>query len=291
MIRFLARDSLLGTRHSTVFTALVCWSLVTGYWSLVYAATPGQENQENQAGAAKGAAAEDETSHDATAKGTTPPESTPQGITPRESAADYAVHGELQGVEVGARLLGPEEVRKTFLTDLNSCCLVFEVALYLAKGKNGEGYPARGGAPEIARKDFTYHVAGTKVVVKPSSPEMLALSLMLVARDRPDLTPHGSAGIVLGSGGYEPTTGQAHGRSIGTTGEVMLGTGEPGPHSTEADREFMAKELAEKSLPEGKLSVPVAGYLYFSLTKKNRKQRGLQLEFALGGQKVGLAWQ
>ncbi len=271
-------------RANALHTAILLGAILLGPALLGLAgqgqagATPGENGVQGKQGSGAGGTTGDKTSRGAGS----------QGITPRESAADYAVHGELEGVGVGARLLGPDEVRKTFLTDLNSCCLVFEVALYPAKGKNGEGYPATGGTPEIARKDFAYHVVGSNLVVKPSSPNLLALSLMLVARDRTDLTPHGSVGVVLGSGGYDPTTGQARGRSIGTSGDVSVGSSQPGPHSSEADREFIEKELVEKSLPEGKLSAPVAGYLYFYLTKKNRKKTGLQLEFALGDQKVDL---
>jgi len=200
---------------------------------------------------------------------------TAKGVTPRASAAQYAVHAEVQGVEVGATQMTPEEVLKTFITDLNSCCLVFEVALYPAKGK----------LPEVARKDFTYRVAGTDTAIKPSSPDILALKLQLVSRAGTDLTPHGSVGVVYSTGGYDSTTGQTRGRGVGTSADVSLGAGQPGAHSTDADREFMQTELTGKSLPEGKLSSPVAGYLYFYLTKKVRKMSGArQLEWTLAGE-------
>jgi hypothetical protein len=47
-------------------------------------------------------------------------------------------------------------------------------------------------------------------------------------------------------------------------------------------------ELTKKSLPEGKISAPVAGYLYFPLTKKNKKKAARQLELTLAEQKVAL---
>jgi hypothetical protein len=204
---------------------------------------------------------------------------TAKGVAPRPSAADYAVHAELQGVEVGATQLTPDEVRKTFVTDLNSCCLVFEVALYPAKWKS----------PEVALKDFTYRVVGTDTAIKPSSPGMLALTLQLVSRARTDFTPHGSVGVVYDTGGYDPATGQMRGRGVGTSADVSLGAGQSGARPTEGDRELMQTELSGRSLPEGKLSTPVAGYLYFYLTKKVKKKRGArQLEYTLAGQKVAL---
>ena len=55
-------------------------------------------------------------------------------------------------------------------------------------------------------------------------------------------------------------------------------TGEPGSHSgsSERDRVTMQTELSEKGLPEGTASAPVAGYLYFPLTKE--KNTPLQLD-------------
>ncbi len=205
---------------------------------------------------------------------------TAKGITARASAARYTVHAQLQGVEVGATQLTSDEVRKIFDTDLNSCCLVFEVAVY----------PAKGETSEITRKDFTYRVVGTDITIKPSSPQILALSLQLVSRARTDLTPHGSVGVVYNSGGYDPVTGQMRGRGIGTSADVNVGASQPGAHSTEGDREFMEAELTDKSLPEGRVSSPIAGYVYFYLTKKAKKKKApRQLEFASAGQKVVLA--
>jgi hypothetical protein len=46
----------------------------------------------------------------------------------------------------------------------------------------------------------------------------------------------------------------------------------------------MELELGEQSLPEGIASKPVAGYLYFPVTEKDRKKARLTLEAVAGGQ-------
>jgi hypothetical protein len=233
-------------------TVLLCLA-VPGY-ACQERAAPAQGPQEKEAGA------------------------TSKGVTPRASAARYAAHAELGGVTVGATMLTPDEVRQIFITDLNRCCVVFEIALYPEEGKT----------PEIARQDFTFRVEGTNIAAKSSSPKLLALTLQLTSRSEPDYTPHGSVGVTYGSGGYDPTTGQPRGRGVGTSAEVGVGAGGSDTQPTETDRQFMELELTKKSLPEGRIAAPVAGYLYFPLTKKNKKKAARQLEFTLAGQKVAL---
>lgn len=204
-----------------------------------------------------------------------------KGTAPRESAARYPVHGELDGVAIGAALLTPDEVQHAFTTDLNRCCSVVEVALYPDKGK----------ALEIAREDFTFRVAGTHTPAKPAGPNLLALTLQQAASARRDISPSGSVGVVYGTGGgYDPTTGQTRGRGVSTSVAMGVGVGGSGgkPASTGRAREIMEAELSEKGLPEGIVSAPVAGYLYFPLTTK-KKKAARQLEYTLAGQNVVLA--
>jgi hypothetical protein len=56
--------------------------------------------------------------------------------------------------------------------------------------------------------------------------------------------------------------------------------------STDKDRAAMETELSEKGLPEGAASAPVAGYVYFPVTRK--KNATFTLEYTLRGDKVEL---
>jgi len=49
----------------------------------------------------------------------------------------------------------------------------------------------------------------------------------------------------------------------------------------------METELSEKGLPEGTVSAPVSGYVYFPIARK--KNASLQLEYVLNGNKVVVA--
>jgi hypothetical protein len=87
--------------------------------------------------------------------------------------------------------------------------------------------------------------------------------------------------------GTDPRTGQrVHG--VDAEGGVGVG-GDPAATqaSTDGDRNVLELELTEKTLPEDTVSAPLAGYLYFSLSKDNNKAAH-QLEYTLNGQKVSL---
>jgi hypothetical protein len=200
-----------------------------------------------------------------------------KGIKPRSSAENYASRAARQGVTVAATLLTPDQVLKAFTTDLNSCCVVLEVALY----------PEKDTTLEISRQDFSLRIAGSDSAVKPFSPNLLAITLKLSPRGG-SMTPHGSVGVVYRAGDADPRTRQPGGQSVDTSADVSLGKPPSDSQPTELDRQLMELELTEKGLPEGKISAPVAGYLYFPLTKKKKKATR-QLEYTMAGEKITLS--
>jgi hypothetical protein len=195
----------------------------------------------------------------------------PRGTVPKAAANRYPSHAEQDSFSVGAALLTSDEVRKTFVSEVNRCCVVVEVALYPAKDK----------PQSVSLDDFSVRVLGSETAVKPSSAKVVAARIQKSAESQRDITVSPSAGV-----GYESSTygGHATYKAVG----VAVGISEPGSHSgsSERDRDTMQTELGEKGLPEGTASVPVAGYLYFPLTKK--KNTPLQLECTMNGSKVVL---
>jgi hypothetical protein len=148
-------------------------------------------------------------------------------------------------------------------------------------------YPAKDSTLDVSLSDFVLRLAGTDTTVKASSPPALGAEL----QDRnPNGTDVAKAGDVHGEvhAGYEEGTNPATGQRIhgvDTGGSVSIGTPGPGPASHDRDRYLMEMELTEKGLPEDTVSSPVAGYLYFSLSKDNKKAIH-ELEYTLNGQKV-----
>ena len=194
----------------------------------------------------------------------------PKGIVPRTSADRYPIHAGNDGTEVGAALLSPAQVRRAFSFDVSGTCLVIEVALYPQKGKERN----------VSLPDFSLHLAGTDAVVKPSRATAIAAKLPqeLVSPDEVIVTPSGEA-----EAGVGPHTLHIH-----VEGEVAVDDipGEPHPVS-ERGRAVAEAQLTDKGLPEGKVSSPVAGYLYFPIVPK-KKQSVLRLDYEENGIKIFL---
>ena len=204
----------------------------------------------------------------------------PKGTVPRASADRYTIHAERNGVGIGVILLTPEQARRQFVSEVNHCCVVAEVALYPAKDK----------ALDVSVNDFVLRVNGTDVAAKPASAKVVAATLQKKAGSTRDVTVYPSVGVGYESGGYDPATGTQ--RSGGVYKQVGVGVGiggsDPQPASTDKDRAAMETELSEKGLPEGSASAPIAGYIYFPLTSK-KKNTTLKLEYKVNGETVSLA--
>jgi hypothetical protein len=206
----------------------------------------------------------------------------PRGTVPRSSANRYPAHTQGDGIGIGARLLTPEEARKTFVSDVNRCCKVIEFAIYPEKDK----------PLTVSLDSFTLRLTGSETAAKPSSAKIVSATLQKKAQDQRDVSVSPTVGVGYGSGSvYDPATGTQRGGGVYTTTGVAVGIGSKGgePGSSEKDRAVMETELSEKGLPEGATTAPIAGYLYFPISRS--KKATYQLEYMLNGNKVKLAFQ
>jgi hypothetical protein len=194
-----------------------------------------------------------------------------RGAVPRSSADRYKAHATHGNVSVGAELLTRKRVSKEFAADLNSCCLVVQVALY----------PNDKEPVKLRRDDFTLTVEGTDTTARPQSATVL--SAILTKDANGGVTTAANVGVGVEFGTYtDPVTGQpVHVRGVTTSASVGVGVGSSVPATAaERQREITERELSEKSLPEAQISVPVSGYLYFSLPKQ-KKHSKYRLEYSL----------
>jgi hypothetical protein len=197
----------------------------------------------------------------------------PKGIAPRASADDYPAHAGQNGVTVGVKVLSAEETRRALTPDLNRCCLVVEVAIF----------PAKDGSVKVSLDDFVLRVVGSDDVTRPASAEILAGRLQRQSETPPAHSPDvsGSAGVTYEKDRY------GHGTTTDASVGVGLGGPQPSPRAeSDAARRAIQLELSAKALPEGSVSTPVAGYVYFSAERKKRFT--YQLEYTLNGAKVVL---
>ena len=177
-------------------------------------------------------------------------------------------HGAVQdGTRIGAALMSPEEVRKVFGFDVDRSCLMVEVALY---------------PPDQGRKvslgDFSLRVASTKTAVKPSTARAVAANWQQQFRVQQDVKAEPYGEVAAGP------------HNVHVEGQVRVGTVGGPAHpvsekSSERDRATLEGELADKGLPEGKASSPVAGYLYFPMLPR-KKHTALQLDYDTNGSSV-----
>jgi hypothetical protein len=137
-------------------------------------------------------------------------------------------------------------------------------------------FPKKDDTIDLSLFDFSLVEVMTDNSVRPESPTTVA------ARLEEEKNPtHGVNVATYGTVGYEsgtytdPLTGEpVHVHGVSTSAGTGVSNGNSvSADITKHDREVMERELYEKGLPEGKASVPVAGYLYFALpnAKKNAK--------------------
>jgi hypothetical protein len=208
----------------------------------------------------------------------------PKGTVPRSGALKYPAHVEQSGtVSFGGRLLTREEVRKTFVSDLNHCCVVVELAVY-----------PQGNQPfEVSLNDISVKIAGTDTVAKASGAKVLSAVLQKNAQGQRDITISPESTIGYESGNvYDPATGTVRRGGVYTSTGVGVGIGHRGdqPGASDKDRSVMETELNEKALPEGTAKSPVAGYVYFQLSPKNKNAK-YQLHYTVDGQQLSMALQ
>ncbi|PYP91630.1 MAG: hypothetical protein DMG65_07300 [Candidatus Angelobacter sp. Gp1-AA117] len=208
----------------------------------------------------------------------------PKGTAPRASADKYPAHAEQSRASIGALLLSRKDARKVFITNVEECCVVVEVALF-----------PKGTRVNVSVDDFVLRVKGADIGIRPASAELIAADLVeIVPGDR--TTQAGvetHSGIGYEHGGIDPATGQRRPNGVVYSSGAGVGVGVGGkttPNNTETiryDRRAMEQELSGKALPLGEASAPVSGYLYFSVPSKDRKNVH-QLEYTGNGEKVVL---
>lgn len=198
------------------------------------------------------------------------------GIRPRASAGDYSAHEMAGGVTVAASMVPRKEVRKLFAIDLDGAgYIVVEVAVY----------PESGHEAEIHTADFLLQVGPNSQTLRAASPRDIMSSFE--RKHAPPLPPEqGGVSVYTSStigyeSGVDPGTGQrTRGVYTGTGVAVTNAPAAPPPATaTYPDPYAMERELADKALPDGKTSTPVAGYLYFPKPSGKGKSTSAELAY------------
>jgi hypothetical protein len=199
------------------------------------------------------------------------------GIRPRGNPADYPSHATSDGLTIAAAVVPPAQVHKLFAADLNGGgYIVVEVAVY----------PEPGRQVDLSSGDFMLSGGSESSTVYPVSARSIAGVL-----DRKNSPRHRDTDVI-GTIGYErgidPVTGQRVSGVYTGVGVANGPAGTLGPPPTGPDPWTMQQELEERSLPEGKITQPVAGYLYFPKLSKRARNAGYELTYYNANSKVRL---
>jgi hypothetical protein len=211
------------------------------------------------------------------------------GIHPRPDANSYPASAHIPGATLAAAALSSAQVKSAFGTDVYKGYIVLEVAIFPDPSEN----------LKVSPNDFFLKVGGGDFL-RPSAPATIANEID--EKNNPTYPPdvrrpvdvtttstigYDSAGV------YDPNTGKRHGVVYAGT-EVAVGPGgsmgrNPTPSASKG-RGFdaMEAELSGKELPEGTVSRPQAGYLYF-LPPKKKVSGVYELEYSGDSGRVKLS--
>jgi len=186
---------------------------------------------------------------------------------PRASANDYASSKVESQYSIGAKLLSKTQIQNSFATALAGRYVVVEVGFYPADGKS----------TDLQRSNFSLRSADGKSSVTPATPEEIASILQKKPESSRDVTLYPTANVgyeswpVYTGNGTKRVGGPVYGAGMG------VGVGKTtSPATSESDRKTMETELRDKELKSGDVSSPVAGYLYFPITSKEKESFELQ---------------
>jgi len=215
------------------------------------------------------------------------------GVAPRSSADKYPTHAGENGASIGAARLSSGQIIKAFsldkamARDLGENCVVVEVGLY----------PAKDGALEVAPDGFVLRVRGQDDAIKAATPTAAVAAIPYYVQ-LGETSGGGGGGIMPGPRVDSPTgvnrdpiTGMPR-RGVGATPNatdvgVEVGSRESGQPALPPERRDLAAKMSDKALQRGKITEPIAGYVYFSIeTKKGEKY---QLEYTLEGKRIVLS--
>lgn len=209
---------------------------------------------------------------------------TPYGVHPRPSPAGYAVLQTTPSATFAASLVPRDEVKRLFSVDISKSYAVVEVGIY----------PSQSGAIQIAADDFLIKTgASGSEYTHPA--DAVTVASVIQDKNTPRPLSRNSPTVVTTAGvGYESGTDPYTGRRVhgvyteAGTGVAMGGpdTFPPGPPpkgSTDYDRMTLQQQLAQRALPNGSFSAPVAGFLYFPAKEMKKKNGVYELDYLTGG--------
>jgi hypothetical protein len=208
-----------------------------------------------------------------------------RGIQPRPSSAGYPIHQNARSAAFGAALLTSRQVKAAFPGDLDRGYIVVEAA----------AFPEQGQTVKLFVSDFAIRYGDELVYALDSTAVTAALEQKRPDNNSSTMNPpsrvSATAGVGRASGSADPTTGrrpQGWETYGGVSTEPDIGSyPRPDPPPSQSRRNVLA-DIEDRALPEGPTVNPVAGYLYFPVPSKARKNAQFTLVYMAGDPPVEL---
>jgi len=199
-----------------------------------------------------------------------------EGLAPRGGPSDYPAHASAGQLTVAAAAVSTDQAKKIFGARVDQAgYLVFEVALY----------PEPGSEATVSLADFALRVGADGSITRAAQPEAIAAATI------PDRAVEQSES--LGNTKVVAEAGTSHGAgSIGPSGGVAstqgIGVGDypgapqppPNAGAKAAARKRLGQSLTSSQLPAGRITQPVAGYLYFPKPPGRARKDGFELSWS-----------
>jgi hypothetical protein len=151
-------------------------------------------------------------------------------------------------------------------------------------------FPQNGKPFSVSLNDISVRIDGAQTADKPVSATVVSAALQKKANHDHDITISPVTEVGYETGGYDdPTRVGDRSHGVYTAAGVGIGIGKSSGASDQ-DRSDMKTELSEKGLPEGSITAPVAGFVYFEIPPKN-KNTHYQMKYAVNGTSITLALQ
>jgi hypothetical protein len=200
----------------------------------------------------------------------------PHGTTPKSKASGYPVHAQLEDAEIGAEYMVRTVLaeNQSFLTD---DYLVVEIAVF----------PLHRREFLVNTNHLSIRINGRDSEVLPQVPAMVAASLKYPDWTRkPQLI--GSAGV--GDGGIiigrprpvERFPGDR--RAQDRLPAPPRVPDQPARAADKAEEANPAETVVNAALPEGRIRLPVSGFVYFPYSGKLEKLKSVELLVRIGSQ-------
>jgi hypothetical protein len=195
------------------------------------------------------------------------------GLAPRGGPSEYPAHASAGQLTVAAAAVSVDQAKKIFGARIDQAgYLVFEVALY----------PEPGSEATVSLGDFALRLGADGNSVRAAEPEVVAAATI------PDHIlgqPESQGNVNVSTSSGHPSTdigpkgGVSNSQGIGVT-SYPDAPPPPNAGAKAAARKRLDQSLASKQLPTGRITQPVAGYLYFPKPSGRARKDGFELSWS-----------